>query len=422
MTSDNEERRPGGAASKVSSVVAGDFNHSTAGKSWQPIELAAVVAGLQAGTLQRPSPTVGRLSDGSHWLYAARTNGLAGESGCGKTWTALQAVATELQSGNAVFFIDLEDDHIGVVSRLLSMGVDPRLVADPNRFVYIHPDELFTHGEPYVEALLDGLRPTLVVIDSTGESMALEGCDPNSDDAVARWFQRIATRIARRGPAVLLIDHLPKANAGAPSPIGSQRKRAALSGVQFIQEVKKGMSFAKGHAGEAVLTCTKDRSGHFVTGQVAAKLIVNPTGTMLDGSGCDVSMVPADPTTWAPTKHMADVSTFLASAAGPHSTSDICTAVTGKRETLIKALGVLVTSGYVDLTAGHGGAKLYTLVSPYANGDPITVPDEGTGDDDPSTARCTEHEWHAGSPCNMGWCHAGHHGRCNRLVALGGGS
>lgn len=422
MTADNEERRPGGAASKVSSVVAGDFNHSIAGTSWRPVELDVVVAGLQAGTLQRPSPTVGRLSDGSHWLYAGRTNGLAGESGCGKTWTALQAVATELQAGNAVVFVDLEDDHIGVVARLLSMGVDPALVGDPKRFAYVHPDDAFKHGEPYVDAWLNALRPTLVVIDSTGESMALEGCDPNSDDAVARWFQRFATRIARRGPAVLLIDHLPKSNTGAPSPIGSQRKRAALSGVQFIQEVKKGMSFAKGHAGEAILTCTKDRNGHFVTGQVSAKLVVNPTGTMADGSGCSVSMVPADPSTWAPTKHMADISTFLAGAAGPHSTSDICAAVTGKRETLIRALGVLVASGYVDLTAGPGGAKLYTLVSPYVNGDPITVPDADAGDDDASAALCQEHEWHAGNRCNPDWCHAGHYGRCNRVVVVGGGS
>jgi ABC-type glutathione transport system ATPase component len=101
---------------------------------------------LQAGTLAAPRPTVGRLADGSHWLYAARTNGLAGESGCGKTWTALRAVATELEDGHPVVFVDLEDNEIGVAGRLLAMRVDPRLIADRRRFAYIYPDEPIQHG------------------------------------------------------------------------------------------------------------------------------------------------------------------------------------------------------------------------------------------------------------------------------------
>ncbi|TWP33540.1 AAA family ATPase [Leekyejoonella antrihumi] len=418
MPVENEERRPGGAASMVSSVVAGDSGKFIAGTSWCPVELGDIVAGLQSGTLSTPRPTVGRLADGSNWLYAGRTNGLAGESGCGKTWTALQAVASELQDGNAAMVIDLEDNEIGVVGRLLSMGVKPWDIVDPKRFAYIHPDESFKHGASVVEDSLDRLKPTLVVLDSTGESMALEGCDPNSDDAVARWFQRIATRIARRGPAVLLLDHLPKAKTTAPSPIGSQRKRAALSGVQFIQEVKTGMAFAKGRAGEAVLTCTKDRSGHFVTGQVAAKLIVNPNESMADGSGCDVLMTPADDSAWAPTKYMAEISVFMEKTQSTQSTTVICQAVSGKKATLIQALSVLVDSGYLSLSSGPSGAKLYDLVRPYKNGNPITVPANHDAHDSGPGSHCTEHEWHAGQTCNPGWCHFGHHGRCNKLSVV----
>ena len=380
--------------------------------SWAPVHLDDTVTGLQAGTLKRPSPTVGRLADGSHWLYAEKTNGLAGESGAGKTWTALRSVASELEDGNAAIYIDLEDNEIGVVGRLLSMGVDPDVLREPARFAYIHPNEGFAHGERFLEAALEHLKPTLVVIDSTGESMALDGCDPNSDDAVARWFQALPTRIARRGPAVLLLDHMPKASTGAASPIGSQRKRAALSGVQFIQEVKKGMAFAKGTPGEAVLTCTKDRHGHFMSGQPTMKLIVNPDAA--GSEAVDVSLAIADPTSWAPTKHMAEISTVL-EQSGPLSTVRICSYVTGKKDTIVKALGALVESGYLSLATGAHNAKEYSFVRPYKNGDPIVVPDEQDVELDQSgRPLCTEHEWHRGTWCKPGWCHDYHHGACNK--------
>lgn len=54
-----------------------------AGTSWYRKDLAETVGCLVAGTLDRPRPTVGRLSDGSYWLYLGCTNGLAAESGRG---------------------------------------------------------------------------------------------------------------------------------------------------------------------------------------------------------------------------------------------------------------------------------------------------------------------------------------------------
>lgn len=200
-----------------------------AGASWRPLSLGELVKGLQDGTIEEPKPSVGRLTDGSHWLYARATNGLAGESGCGKTWTALAAVKSELNDGNNVIYIDMENGPQGLISRLLSLGVPADVIADKSRFAYVRPDEAFKDdARAGFWMFLELLEPTLVVLDSTGESMALEGTDPNSDDAVAVWFQRVATAIAKYGPAVLLLDHLPKSDSGATSPIGSQRKRAAI--------------------------------------------------------------------------------------------------------------------------------------------------------------------------------------------------
>lgn len=384
-----------------------------ASSSWSAQPVGEIVLGLQAGTLERPRPSVGALADGSFWLYAGAVNGLAGESGCGKTWTALAAVAAELIIGHSVIYVDFEDSVLGIVSRLLDMGVAPELIADPMMFAYVRPEVAFRDDERTAFwELIARTHPMLVVIDSTGESMALEGTDPNSDDGVAVWFRRVATAISDYGPAVLLLDHLPKSDNAAKSPIGSQRKRAAISGVQMIQTVRPGMSFAKGRAGEARLTCTKDRHGNFVTGEVALQLTVNPEAARGE-TGLEVRLSAVGDDEWAPTRHMLEISEFLEAAGVAKSTGAIKQGVKGKAETLVAALGVLVASGYVTAAAAPRNSTEYTHVAPFRLGDPYSVPDDAAG----GAAGCV-HPWHT-DKCNLDWCHSSHHGKCNELVEQG---
>lgn len=383
----------------------------SASNSWGPHDLRGTVVGLQHGTIDRPKPSVGRRTDGAFWLYAKRVNCLAGESGSGKTWTALTSVAAELEDGNAVVFLDLEDSEVGIVSRLLDLGVDGDVLADLARFAYVQPAEAFVDDlRAEFWSFLEWMKPSLVVLDSTGESMALEGVDPNADDQVAGWFRRVPNAIAARGPAVLIIDHLPKSDRAALSPIGAQRKKAALTGVLMTQTVRKGMSFARGRPGEAMLTCGKDRSGFFVTGEVVMRLTVTPEPARGD-SGVSAVLRGATDDDWAPTRHMHDVSTFLESAAGPQTTGQIKRGVKGKSETLATALRVLVASGYLTASSGARNSVSYAFVQPYEFGDTYTVPDDvelGDGD------RVCTHEWHD-AVCKPEWCHSGHHGSCNRV-------
>lgn len=329
----------------------------------------------------------------------------------------MRAVATELEDGHNAVYVDLEDSALGIASRLLDLGVPAEVIADPRRFAYVRPDEAFrddVRAEFWV--LLSFLNPSLVVLDSTGESMALEGTDPNSDDGVAQWFRRVAAPITGSGPAVLLLDHLPKSDNAAASPIGSQRKRAAISGVQMIQLVKSGMTFKRGRAGEALLTCTKDRHGNFVTGETAMTLIVNPEPARGE-AGLNVVLARVSGDEWAPTRHMLDVSTFLEKEGTPQSTGAIKKKVKGKAETLTIALQILVESGYVSVAQGSRNATLYSHVAPYTLGYPFTVPDGLSGGD--SSDEGCGHPWHQGQPCNPDWCHATHHGSCNDSVLEG---
>lgn len=243
--------------------------------AWEPLDLASVVQGLVTGTRQRIRPTLGTTTTGDALFYAGRVNGVAGASGDGKSWVALHVCAQALAAGESAFYIDYEDSEDGVVTRLLQLGADPQAVVE--RFVYRNPDVAL--GDTALAELLAHVevrKPTVVVFDSTGEALAAEGINPNADEEVARWFQRVARAVAKAGPAVVLLDHLVKSPDGGLWPAGSQRKRAAISGAQYIQSVTKGEGFSERQKGRAKLVCAKDRPGRYYQGELAAYLEVTP--------------------------------------------------------------------------------------------------------------------------------------------------
>ncbi|MFH5822273.1 AAA family ATPase [Georgenia sp. AZ-5] len=337
------------------------------GASWRPVDLADTVAGLLAGTIKRHAPTIGTREDGAALFYAGKVNGVAGASGSGKTWTALHACVQQLEAGHHAVYVDLEDDAAGVVGRLLDLGTDPEHVLA--RFHYVHPDESFgTFAAAELAAIITTHQPALVVIDSTGESMALDGAKPNDDDDTARWFRRLPTAIANAGPAVVVLDHVVKADEGGLWPIGSQRKRAAISGAQYMQTTVR--PFAKDAAGLAKLVCAKDRHGNYRPGQKVAELAVTPgpDGVHLalraPGEASE-----AGPVTFRPTALMERVSRALETAGEPLSFRDVDGRVTGKQQHVTTALEVLVAEGYVNRADGPRRSKLHSIVRPYRQAD-----------------------------------------------------
>ena len=342
-------------------AIAGP-NAPPAGASWEPSDVTATVEAIRAGTVQRPRPSVGVLSDDGALFYAGKVNGVHGESGCGKTWTSLACVAQELAEGEHVVYIDLEDDEAGLVSRLLDMGVPAPMVAAGLR--YVHPDEQFDQNA--AEALMQCVRefdPSLVVIDSTGEAMALDGVQPNADEEVASWFQRLPGRIARLGPAVVVLDHMAKADNGGLWPIGSQRKRAAISGAQYLQKLE--VSFDQQTPGHAKLVCAKDRHGTYRVGLTVAELHVNPTRELtVDLHG--VTDAARDAGTAADAV-MVGIASFLTELPNEHPGASITLlrkGVRGKSDRIDRALTQLIAEGYVSKTV-KGQSQLHRLVRPY---------------------------------------------------------
>jgi hypothetical protein len=329
--------------------------------TWLKVDLGPVVTGLLDGTLTRPEPTVGRLTDGSFLFYRARVNGLFGESGDGKTLVAQFTAGEVLARGGNVIYLDFEDNAEGAVGRLLDLGADPAQIL--SGFHYVSPDEPFGFvAQGQMTDLVGDVRPALIVIDSTGESMALDGVKPNDDDAVARWSRRLPLSLARLGPCVLTVDHVTKSReARGLYAIGSQRKRAAITGAAYL--VESVIELGQGRRGIAKLTTAKDRCGNRVRGRVAAEFVLDATGAPYD-----VSLRPPiardSGSAFQPTALMERISRFVELNPGL-SKNSILAGVKGAREFKQMACELLVEEGYLVLEPGANRSQLHRSVKPF---------------------------------------------------------
>lgn len=318
------------------------------GETWQRVDLTDLVAGVFDGSLQPETPDLGRVQGGSPLLYSAQVNGLAGEPGSGKTWVALLVAAQVLAGGGQVVFIDYEDSARGAVERLYGLGVRLRAF---RRFHYFNPaSALPVDG---LAAYVERVKPALVVVDSTGEASSLYDVKSNADDDVAAWFVKFPRRIAALGPAVLMLDHLPKDRENQRGPIGSQRKLAAVSGVQYIAEVKH--PFSRDRFGSVILTVAKDRRGAYAKGERVAELV--------GGGGGAFALVAPEPIpvnadgSKRYTAVMEKVS--LAAEETDGLSGRALTEAVGGRATIVRAaIKTLVAEGYLSETP-HKSLKPY---------------------------------------------------------------
>jgi len=339
-----------------SETPGSDDNDTPEPHGWEAIDLDDVLDSEYVP----PAPELLRRNDGAALLYRGRINALIGESGSGKSWVSQAAIAQSLMMGENVVVVDLEDHRGSYVARLLALGVTANQVRHQLR--YISPEQALgaTAGH-YLTQLINNDNVALVVIDSTGESMALQGIKPNDDDDVARWFRMLPRALASHGPAVLLLDHLPK-SSDAPQgfAIGSQRKRAAIDGAMYRVEV--GVAPVKGRIGRLKLVCAKDRAGNWQHGTTVADVTISDAY----GSTTVALGVPADPS--RPTVLMERASQYLGKVQAA-SRTQIAGELKGKRDYIYKALDVLIAEGYAaeQRRSGRGGGLEVVHVKGFVN-------------------------------------------------------
>lgn len=328
-------------------------------EDWGRIPLADLAAKIRSGEYQPITPEILAVAGALPLFYRSRINSLFGESGGGKTWVALAALAEVVASGGEAAMIDYEDNPAGIAERLVLMGLTDDEIA---RVDYRNP----TGGD-----LLTGLAQmtgdyALVVIDSTGEAMAAGAVDSNSDREVAQWFA-LVKHFARlpSEPAVVILDHVPKDKEAPTSyAIGSQRKRAAVTGAAYRVDTLKEP--AKGRNGKLKLTVAKDRPGNRPKGSVAAEVDVlgtdGPGKVALHQSDAQAAAEAGAP--FRPTVLMERVSRYLESLIGLKVPGDsargIEKMVTGNARGIRTAIEILAAEEWIKV-GQHG----YESVAAY---------------------------------------------------------
>lgn len=350
-----------------------DEGDEKVGSTWQFQDVGAMLGQIDRGEVEKIMPTVCATASGQCLFYRGRINTLFGESGSGKTWVSLLATKQEIEAGNHAVFIDFEDDLASALLRLLAIGTDQDAIRQ--RFHYVQPEEKISKRvRKELVANLADLGPTLVVIDSTGESLAVEGKNPNQDEEVALWLRVLPKACTRSGAAVVVVDHVTKAADGNSSPIGSQRKKAGVFAMFRVETVE---AFAKGVAGSARVVAMKDKAGNFRSGDAVAVLHASP------GVGEDLDLY---------LEESAKDSDLLVGGYDERLFTKICDALQTAHDESIDdewvGAGVNIVaslvSGNASKTRHHlkhlvrlgnvkrekkGQAMLHTLVSPYVPAD-----------------------------------------------------
>lgn len=330
--------------------------------SWAPIDLGQYLD----GNFEPIKPTVGYIGEKDNpdgfLFYRKRTSVIFGASGDGKTWIAYGVVAQILMGGEHALWLDLEDSPEGTIERLQLLGVTDAAIR--RRFHYFNPDEAMTAaGRAHIARLIDDVDPVIAVIDSTGESFALEGVKPNDDDLVAAWGRAIPRWIARQGPAVVLVDHIAKSKDADPLfAIGSQRKRAMLDGAAYLAQMV--VEFGRGRLGRTLLTTAKDRGGHHQRGQGAAMFTLDATDRPYRYRLDKVEAVdPHEAEQRKLTYNAQRVSEWLQGRRAESQTS-IVEGVGGKAVDIRAALDKLIAGGYV-VVEERGRGRYHTLARPF---------------------------------------------------------
>lgn len=338
------------------------------GSSWQPVDLSS----LLTADYQKPRPTVGIVEDseieGSKlgMFYLGKVNTIFGDSGGGKSWLSLWVIAQQMLAGHHAILIDYEDDPITHIVRLRQMGVDIATIA--KYFIYIQPTESWNEASrANLESTLKGRAPTVAVIDSFGEALAVDGMSANADEEVARWMRGCARFLASLGHCVVILDHIVKSNVSSRNSefaSGSHRKRASIAGAAYFLKVVKAPS--RENDGHLQAIPRKERHGWWPTNTIAADIRI----TNLSNGDVSIRVAkPADasikPKVFRPTVYMQRISAFLQSEGEPRSKTQIIDGVGGKFAALSAAIDRLVSEGYCSSTTGPRNAKLIAFVKPY---------------------------------------------------------
>ena len=239
--------------------------------TWQAVDLDPYLS----GEVSPPRPTVLQREDGESLFYQGRVNSLYGRPESAKSWVALIACAQEMVRGDRVVYLDLEDEPVATLDRLLQLGVGAADIR--GQFGYVRPEnalamlqrnkwgekmptEKGAANQTAFDALLESIDPSLIVVDGMTVLYGIHGLDTNdaaSTDVIIGWLKGL-TRGSRS--TVIVIDHTGKGAQRGATPLGSQHKMAMVQG-SALQLCVVEQPYPGNPDGEMELVVGKDRPG-----------------------------------------------------------------------------------------------------------------------------------------------------------------
>lgn len=235
------------------------------GSEWfrQPGDFAQINADFDA-RVEDPPPAYCVMNNGQALFYSGEVNNIYGDHSSGKTWLMLYTVKQAVEAGEKVLYLDFEDRARKAGYRLRYMGTGPKCIEE--NLMHVRPKGPYTAGEAeFLTTLVKLHRYGLVVIDTVGVALGVQGGDSNSDSDVAKWLDMLPNLVASLGPCVVMVDHGAVSAKDPSKPGGSGRKMQSISGSSFY--VKNLDPFSIGNTGRSELTCYKDRNGNFQIGK-----------------------------------------------------------------------------------------------------------------------------------------------------------
>jgi hypothetical protein len=317
------------------------------------------------GEIEQPEPEFLSRNDGHRLFYRGKINALLGESESGKTWVALLAVKQALEIQQKVIYLDFEDSGKGILSRLRSLGLENRHLAN---FTYANPDQNLTLNErmDLVDALTE-IVPELIILDGVNAAMTLLALDLTSNRDATFFSQQLLKPLALSGACVITIDHVPKSKDNRGNyAIGAQAKRADINGCAIAVEVT--LPFGKGMNGELNLKVTKDRPGavreHSKEAKFAGTVELKSTAEgMVTMTIISPQMVAGDRT--RPTHLMEQVSKTLEAASMPLSKNAVTKEIQGRREWVLIAIQILIDEKFIAIENGSRNSLNLKSLKPY---------------------------------------------------------
>jgi hypothetical protein len=328
---------------------------ASVGSSWQPVNIAAVLA----GDLSPLEPTVLTRHDGQHLLYPGRVNALIGEPESCKSFAAQIAAGEVLKDGGTVWYLDFESEARDVVGHLLALGVPQDDIL--KGLVYVRPDEPIGDAVAVLHSQRDS---HLTVVDGVNSALVANGLEPNSNRDVADFWARLVRplQLVTAGPLVT-VDHVAKDREHRGDwAVGAGQKKALVDGAMLAFELIQ--PFGRGRTGLVKILVFKDRPGA-LRGQAVGKEIAR-LQLVANAEGNEITYALDPPAgdqggthDFRPTVLMERLSRFLEGMTEPLTGYAIVGAVPGKREYKLTALKVLAAEGYVQCQPGPRGGLLY---------------------------------------------------------------